>query len=407
MSLIGTELRHELRRTFRRWAHALPVFVAILFGWLAVELWSSSLGRGLDVQTLRSFFAVRGERPAPQELVIVGIDGESFTELGLPPRTALPRKYFADLIERVVAAAPKMLIIDASFPAEDLDPDANRRIAGAMKSIPVAIGAGKMNTGLEANPFVTIPSDPIFREAAKLEMSMLFNSVDGVTSLLTLNTEPSATLFDRVPLAKPLVEFGDYKIALPEPMALINFYGPPGTIARVSMGALLRAEVDDEQLVRTLHGKVVLLGYQTIPTVDQKRGATEIDKEEFYTSGGWTPMFGVETHATVVGNLMDGSWLRRFSLTAEVGWLLFAGMGFGLISFYFTPERAAVLILGVLASLTLCTYTAFAWYQFWIPGLATLAIVAIVALLVGALYHLGHLERLQSFVRRVFGARAT
>ncbi len=394
-----TEFKHEVREALKRWAKAAPVLVALVFGFICVELWSSSVGRRFDISVLRSFFAIRGPRPPPNDVVIVSIDEQSFTKLGLTPRSALPRNFFADLIEIVTEAQPKLIIIDASLPPEDLDPAANARIAAALAKIPTTIGAGKMNTGLANNPFVTIPSDEPFRNAAKMELSMLFNSVDGITSLLTLDTKPQADLYARVPLAKPLVEYGGYRIEKPEPMALINFYGPAGALSRVSMYELLA----DSQARARLAGKVVVLGYQTVADTNDSSGRSgQVDKEEFYTSASSKPMFGVETHAVIVANLIDGSWLRRFPLTVEVGILFFSAFALGLAGFFLAPERAAVVVGGSLIAAAIGSYIAFSKFYFWVPGVATLVVIGLLSMLLGVLYHLGHLSRIQRFIARVF-----
>jgi len=378
----------------------VPALLALSFGFIAVDLWSSSVGRGFDIALLREFFALRGARPVPHEVVLVSIDQQSFTALGLPPRSALPRKNFADVIESVEKAKPKLVIVDASFPAEDLDPIANARIARALSNMQVAIGAGKMNTGLADKPFVTISSDEQFRSVAKMEMSMLFNSVDGITSLLTLDTKPNAALYERTPLAKALVELGKFQIAKAEPMALINFYGPPGTLPRVVMHELVAS---DENLVtrarEKLADKVILLGYQSV----WMPHPLEIDKEEFLISGSHDPMFGVEVHASIVANLIDSSWLKRFDIQTEVAFIFFAAFALGLAGLYLPPVNAAALILGTLILATLANYFAFARYHFWLPAIACLWAIGLLSLLLGVLHRLGHLNRLKRFIGRVFG----
>src|SRR5262249_29613086 len=157
----------------------------------------------------------------------------------------------------------------------------------------------------------------------------------------------------------------------PGPKDLINFYGPKGTIKRMSLFAILAA--DSEMLRQELGNKLVLVGFQSIT---RERG--QMDKDEYEVPVSDRPMFGAEIHATIAANLIDHSWLRRFPVSIELCILYTASLLMGAFAVSLRPEKSAPVIACFLASAVLVVYRLFAVYGYWIPGLGALLIAGFV-----------------------------
>ncbi len=90
---------------------------------------------GLDLEEqlgLQLLFGLRGPRPAPPEVVVVGIDRASADALGLPGDPAKwPRSVHARLTESLVAAGAAVIVFDIFFESERSAED-DRRFAEAI-----------------------------------------------------------------------------------------------------------------------------------------------------------------------------------------------------------------------------------------------------------------------------------
>ncbi len=102
---------------------------ALLFGLAlglagtALELSSAGMSLEEDL-ALRWLFRLRGPLPPPQDVALIAIDRASQRKLGLPRQyRQWPRHRHTQLIERLIAAGPRLLVFDIFF-AERHDDDA-------------------------------------------------------------------------------------------------------------------------------------------------------------------------------------------------------------------------------------------------------------------------------------------
>jgi adenylate cyclase len=108
---------------------------------------------------------------------------------------------------------------------------------------------------------------------------------------------------------------------------LINYYGPSGTFATYSVVDILSGKVPTE----ALKDKLVFIGATEIGIADVKPTP-------------FSPVFpGVETHATVAGNILDGSFLIKNSLTKALDIVLLMILPLALV---FLLMRAQKTFLG-------------------------------------------------------------
>jgi hypothetical protein len=288
------------------------------------------------------------------------------------------------------------------FTAETDDPEADARIEAALRNGPTSIWSGKTpQPGSELaisdpTPFVTLPSERRFRAAARMELDMLIAGRLGVRSLIALTSDPAASLYERVPIARALVELAKIDVASPGPRDLINFYGPNRAIKRISLFKVVGPRSDEA--LRELKGKVVLLGFMSV-----SRGTGQTDKDSYAVPVSQFPMAGTEIHANIVGNLIDRSWLKRYSKHTEVTDVLLASLLIALVGVACPLERGGPLAAVLLLLGAYLDYHAFAVMGRWIPGLPSVTLIGVMSLLVGAARHNIGVRRFRSYLKRAFG----
>ncbi|MEC5215693.1 adenylate cyclase [Actimicrobium sp. GrIS 1.19] len=80
-------------------------------------------------------FGWRGALPAPVDVVIIAIDGESASRLGLPARPAQwPRRLHAQLIHQLLQAGASTIAFDLLFDHDAAAPSQDAALAGAMRA---------------------------------------------------------------------------------------------------------------------------------------------------------------------------------------------------------------------------------------------------------------------------------
>lgn len=395
MSVWGSgNLKYKLKRFLHAYAYAISgSAIAFIFAFGMAYFSRGSLAERLNLFVLQQFYDIRGERPAPEDVVIASLDDDTYAKLGISPRLPFPRSVTASVLERLAAAKPGALIIDASIPPEGLDKDAEDRIEAALRASPSTIWSGKSPSAFARDAtehkVSSIPSDERFIKAAKMELPMLLLSSQGYRYLLTLDMSKTAKVSDRVPLSRPIMELAERKIRVPSPFDLINFYGPQGTIKRVSFTEVL--SLPEDKLREFFENKIVFFGYQS---VQRERGTS--DKDEFNIPLSPSLMFGVEIHANIAGNLLDGSFLSVPSRITALNVIYLAAMLFAMFSFYLKPEKSTPLVTGIVVLFAIFSYYAFSKYHFWMaPSFVILA--GFLSVTLGWLFHYVILNRFKAY----------
>jgi len=386
------ERAYELRQFYRRLkGYGLIVFLVVLA--LGTGLfWKSDLGQELDRWVLRQFFVVRGTVPHPDDIIIVAIDNAMLERHG----GGFPRRVFAEGMEMIARASPKLVVIDATFSKDHSDRDADRRIARAIASVPSVIGAGRFYTGQGGTKdYITLGSDQIFQEAARFELPMTFRADNFVVEHITFNPALDLPLSERIPLSPALSEFFDLAV-LPGPFDLINYYGQPGSINRVTLQELIENDLAFTE--KKIKERAVFIGFQSAYDSSAIQNT-----EEFFISASSRPMYGVEVHATIAGNLIDRSWIKRMDpvFTISLVALLSAVMFCILITL--PLKKGYLLIFSSLITLTVLNYLLFSWYRIWIGGVATLWLVSVGGIILVAFWTEHSLRKTKKRIEKYWG----
>lgn len=151
----------------------------------------------------------------------------------------------------------------------------------------------------------------------------------------------------------------------PDGTLLINYPGPKQTYPHRSLAAVEAGRFPPH----LFENKIVLIGATAL-------GIGDLRTTPVSTAADFP---GVEIHAAVLGNLLEHNFLRHgFQVEmADLGVLLFFGLGMGALFSRLTPLRSTLAFLCVAAGFTAAVLAAFiaasVWLAFVLP-LATLAI---------------------------------
>jgi adenylate cyclase len=159
----------------------------------------------------------------------------------------------------------------------------------------------------------------------------------------------------------------------------LNFYGPPGTIARVPYQVVLKPELQVAMPPRMdLKGKVVFVGYSDLAEPEQP--------DRFYTvftDADGVDLSGVEIMATAFANLLTDRSLRLSSMAMTLAITLAFGFTIG-AALYLLPA-----LIGVAFGLTVSfLYVAAAQWSFnaadlWLPLATPILVQLPLAVLIG------------------------
>ena len=327
----------------RRLSRRLPW----LLGWLVVPLlallvvwffYVSSILDSLSDNILNQFFHWRGERPTNQQLIIVGINDESLANLGMWP---LSRQLHARLLARLRQA--KAIGFDILFLEATPDDDdfSKAMAAGAPVFLAMAKDDGRVLmpsptlSGYAGTGYIHTPIRP-----------------DGMARSLLLHDDGLSPL--------SLAMLNDKTVKVKSGELLINYYGKEKTFPYLSYQDVLNGRIDPKFFA----GRYVLIGADAA-------GLGDVHPTPYMQT---RPSPGVEIQATILGNLLDNTFLVPFP---RLSWL-FALAVFVMSIFFWLNIRVvgnilAALVLGLI--LLTASYFGFLNNIFLnpMPALLTLA----------------------------------
>jgi adenylate cyclase len=292
-----------------------------------------------------TLFKVRPGRPPSPDIAIIGIDEPSVAAYGQWP---FPRKLHAALIRRLKENPPKALLFDILFIEHSPDPAGDAALVRATRDNPWVIHSFFID--YESPPPVKAPFPKLLAASSDTGFVNAFPDEDGVLRH-----------------AIPRMTFDTLTINLLSVIGTARFLGmsPEGIVKRVPLDARGQVWVNFTGLPFTaysyvdfltgkldpavLRGKIVLVGSKTVGAFDH------------YPTPTSTNMPGVELHANLIDNLLNGNALRwaglKATLWAVFGMVLFCGL--------FVANRSAgvgaACVLGAAGIYAVAAYQLFAF----------------------------------------------
>lgn len=340
---------------------------------LALYTWSPDFLRAIDLKFSDFRFKMRGQIKPNAQVAIVAIDEKSINELGRWPWS---RYRIAELLHKLRDYDPKVVAFDITFSEPESD-GADRELGEALdKSRNPVLGyffrddstqepspesvKQIRRSGIKLIKFLGEPRTDFLKEFNSADLNIaeigahakgfgFFNAVpdeDGTVRRAQLLVEYKEEIYPSLNLegmrrflgGEILLTLASYgvdglyirQMQIPADetgQLLINYYGPGGTFATYSVVDILSGKVPTE----ALKDKLVFIGATEIGIADVKPTP-------------FSPVFpGVETHATVAGNILDGSFLIKNSLTKALDIVLLMILPLALV---FLLMRAQKTFLG-------------------------------------------------------------
>ncbi len=260
--------------------------VAALVAGFVLILYAAGLLNNFERQSVDERFSWRGTRSPGNEIVVVGIDQTTLQTLGIRP--PLPRADYAQVLDRLHAASPRMIGIDTQFIGRSDPTDDNALLAAVARDGPVVLATHDGPQGP-----ITVPADVPGAPGAIPASAAIEKDPDGVLRRMLYAPVKLETIAVR---AAEIVRNQPVSAAdFPRNHAWIDFRGPPGTFPHYSFADVMAGKVPASAFT----GKAVLVGV-TDP----------VGEDLFVTSISSVPMPGVEVHANALWTVLAGMPLK-------------------------------------------------------------------------------------------------
>jgi CHASE2 domain-containing sensor protein len=385
-------LRQALKTTARLGGFG---FLSFIISFLLSIYYRTNDGQRMELSTMQQFYSFRPTREPPEHVVIASIDEQTYADLHeqISVRDKFPRAYTAAALTRIQSAGPALLIMDLKLPRERDDPASDAIIEQQIRSRPTSIWSGELPAGEDAPiglsgfPSITIPSDERFIKAAAMQLSMWTKHRFGYRYEIVLSEDQKIPLDKRIVLLPALRDLSGLPVKVPGEYDLINYYGPRGTITKVSLSRILK--MNEAEAKAAFGGKVVLMGYHNLD-----HGEAKQDKDEFHVPVSAATMYGVEIHATIAANLLDGSAIKRLPGESESAYLYLGILFLTVAALALRPELSIPLVLLASGLYHVLAYYTFSTSLVWLPGVRLVWIAALLISIAGMFYHYLYLKRL-------------
>jgi adenylate cyclase len=322
------------RRERRRWLpFALLLGAVVGLGGAAVlhwpPAWNLEARWGIDV-----LFLLRGQIKA-QGVRVVAIDRASADVLLLDDNKPVPREKHAELIRTLKKAGARAVAFDVLMEGPQSE-EGDRELAAAMKETG--------NVVLGADVQATI--DPRFREIRIVEpyepLKNAAAALGNVGLLMDKGVIRRTALFQE---GRPSLALAAYEVATGDTsqrsaqQRLIDYYGAGRSIETVSYYQAL----SPEELRRGyFEGQVVFVG-----AADPAASSADDIKDLFATPFSKdTLTYGVEIHATIAANLLEGRRIDPLPDVAEAALLVLLGLIASVVFIGLRPDYGALAFAG-------------------------------------------------------------
>jgi adenylate cyclase len=287
---------------WRRRKTVLLVAMAVVAGGVGVLADATHLLRRTELQTIDARFSIRGKQAPPSDLVVVGVDNTALDEmrnLGLQGEWPFPRRYDAEVINRLRLAGAKVIAIDIEFAHETDVRDDNALIEAISRAHGKTVLA-TADVGRDGNTPTLGGNEHIRELGSRAAEVILVEDSDGVTRHFAYSDEGLRSfpvVAVEIDTGRPVSASRFGSGTLP-----IDFAGPPGSFNEISYPKVLTGNF----LPSAVRGKIVIIG-ATAPILQDLHPAA--------TSGSGV-MSGPEIWANATSTL-----LRGVPITEAPGWI--------------------------------------------------------------------------------------
>lgn len=367
----------------RRRTGQLLVVAAVAVG-CALLAYATNLLRSTEEQSVDARFSIRGPQPKPSKIVVVAIDNATLAQAFHNYQYPFPRRFDADVIERIFRGGAKSIAVDLQFTQKTVRAE-DERLAEAVELAHGHIALATTQIGPHGETGI-LGGNEVLKELGARPAS----------AILLLDSDGTVRNFARGVSGVPSLGVAAYEIASGKRVSgsifdhgelPIDFVGGPESIATVSYQNVYTGRYPADEF----RGKTVILG-ATAPVLQ--------DVHATATSGSKT-MPGPEIWANVAHTLELGVPLKKAPAWLDVLLICVMGAAVPLACLRIRGLAATLLAIPLAALWTLAVQLAFN------GGLILTFVYALLALLLatlGTLLVLYQTEALEKErVRDLFG----
>lgn len=361
-------------------------------------LWHSPLSELEHDDGLRLLYGFRGAANPPRDVLIVAIDSASAKAMGLPERPdTWPRSVHARLVSGLAASGAAVIGFDMLFSTPRVAADDTAFASALRQAGNVVLAEAVRRDFLKGAGGETLAVS----DQRILPLAQLTEAALATAPFIVPKTADGVTEFwARLPLAGdlpslPMVMAQRLTQRAPQPAwhgaparLDLNLYGPPATVPTLSYARALDLLAEPEAAAATFGGKAVLVG---LAESNPSRQA-DTHRTPFSTADG-VDLSGVELCATALGNLLEGSWLRRMPETAGLLLTMLYAGGLALPWAFARPAVAALSMLAGALGYALIAALAFAHWFVWLPVVMPAVFAPLLAGALGLAAHYGIVQR--------------
>lgn len=353
----------------------IATLVAVVTGFLI----NSGFSEAADSLLLRKWFVLRGAREAPSDVLIVRYEHDQSAQTAQATGETAPLRQIARAIDSAAEAGAKLIVLDFVF--KDHSAEDTAVLAKSLAASPSVIGmySSKANNSNAAGridkAFSVVGPSADLRQASKDVMKLEIRMLSSRSQYIALIDDGDSDSMVSVPLLKPLRSFVAPTLPKPQSNGLINYYGPHLSIPSMSIAELVSAPEDSRQAA--VKDRVVFIGEHN----SKAPNSGEL-QDAHLTSFSDNLLYGVEIHATIAANLLDGTWLKRPLRLQETLFSYLISWGLVFMLFATRPFKGAGILLAASLIWLGCSYLAFSHLNYFVPGLSVFGLLLPAALLI-------------------------
>jgi adenylate cyclase len=281
---------------------------------LALVAYGTNVLRSLELDSVDARFAIRGDQPRPEEVVVVAIDDETFSDFnsaGLSGRYPFPRKRFARVIDNLSNDGAKVIGYDIQFTEQTNADDDNALINSVADAGNVVLATTEVDKRGRTNVF---GGDDVVRQVgARVGNGNFPTDSGGVIRRVAYRVDrlKSFALVTAERASGDTITPGDFHDRATN---YIDFVGPPGRVETHSFSDVYYRTFERG----TFKGKIVIVG-PSAPAL-----------QDVHPTSSGENMSGAEIQANAVSTALGG-----FPLQPTPGWF----------------DIAAIILFGMLPAL--------------------------------------------------------
>jgi len=374
---------------------------------ISLALYFSFPGRLIDMKVYDIYSCARGSLPPPADIVIVGIDEESFSMIN---RTwPWPRSMHGQLIQALRSSGAKGILMDIIFSGPSI-PGEDRAMAEAIKkygNVVLAADIEIIKTEKFTQRILIEPLEEFQRAGAFFGVSTIPVDADNVVRRIFWGT-PEAPSLEMSALWMLGISRGE------DSRKMVHFAGPAHHIPYVPYYQALKPQVYLPE--RFFEGKVVLVGKYSRPSREfpgDLRGKYRLHLQPPSPVRGVdmfaTPFFivdnkltqGIEIHANMLLSLMRDDFLKPLRGAEAVILVTVLSLLLTIVNRTWSPLKSISFTIALIILYLLSSSVFFTRYGLFMPFAAPLCAIFVNFVSSGVMSYVG-VERKRRFLRKAF-----